>query len=148
MWVGLPVACLGLALRAWAAGHLAKDRQLAISGPYAYMRNPLYAGTLVVALGVMIASRSWWLAFIFTAVFCLIYLPAIELEEQHLSEIFPAYSAYAGQVLRFLPVRKWPGAADRFSWARYRRNEEYKALVGFLLAAAWLVWRCLRLSHS
>jgi len=148
MLAGLPVAVLGLALRGWAAGHLAKDRELAASGPYAWVRNPLYAGTLVVALGIMIASRSLWLALIFAAVFCLVYLPAIELEEQHLSEIFPAYGDYARQVSRFVPAKKWSGAVGRFSWARYRRNEEYKALLGFLLAVAWLAWRCLRLSQS
>ena len=55
---GLPVSLAGLALRGWAAGCLAKNRQLATGGPYAYLRNPLYAGTLLVAAGLAIASRS------------------------------------------------------------------------------------------
>ena len=42
---GVPVSIFGLLLRAWAAGHLAKNQNLAISGPYSYIRNPLYAGT-------------------------------------------------------------------------------------------------------
>jgi protein-S-isoprenylcysteine O-methyltransferase Ste14 len=144
MLVGLPLACLGLALRAWAAGHLAKNQQLATTGPYAYVRNPLYAGTLIAALGIVIASRSVWLAVIFAAVFFLVYLPAIELEEQHLRQIFPAYADYALQIRRFVPAARWPGPPDRFSWARYRRNEEYKAMLGFLLAAAWLIWKIMR----
>ena len=57
--LGLPVSVLGLALRAWAAGHLEKNRTLAESGPYAYVRNPLYIGTLAVAAGFVIASRRW-----------------------------------------------------------------------------------------
>src|SRR5579875_3306248 len=89
MLIGVPISLVGLALRAWAAGHLAKDRQLAASGPFAYVRNPLYLGTSIAALGIAIASRNVSLAVLFAAVFLLVYLPAIELEEQHLREIFP-----------------------------------------------------------
>ncbi len=143
MLIGLPLSVLGLTLRGWAGGHLAKDRQLATSGPYAYLRNPLYAGTLMVAGGIVIASRNLWLGIIFAAAFGLIYLPAIELEEQHLREIFPDYAAYAMQVRRFLPLHHISGDNRRFSWALYRRNEEYKAALGFLVALAWLIGRSL-----
>ncbi|MBV9269036.1 MAG: isoprenylcysteine carboxylmethyltransferase family protein [Acidobacteriaceae bacterium] len=141
MSIGLPIGILGLMIRAWAAGHLAKDRELATSGPYAYVRNPLYVGTLVVALGIVIASRSVALFFIFGAAFALIYLPVIELEEQHLRDIFPSYSIYASRISRFVPVRKWTRSGRRFSWALYKRNQEYKALIGFLIAIAWLYYR-------
>ena len=43
-------------LRAWAAGHLAKNSQLARSGPYASVRNPLYIGTLLVAAGLVLRT--------------------------------------------------------------------------------------------
>jgi protein-S-isoprenylcysteine O-methyltransferase Ste14 len=138
---GLPVSLLGLLLRGWAAGHLAKNRELATSGPFAYVRNPLYLGTLITAAGLVVAVRGIWLALLFAAVFLLVYLPAIELEEQHLRVIFPGYAEYAAKISRFLPLAKWPGARSPFSWALYRRNEEYKALAGFLLAVAWLMWR-------
>jgi protein-S-isoprenylcysteine O-methyltransferase Ste14 len=140
--LGLPIAILGLLLRAWAAGHLAKNEKLAMGGPYARMRNPLYAGTLTTAVGIVIAARNGWLAVVFAVVFLLVYLPAIELEEQHLRVIFPEYAPYAAQVHRFLPIAKWPGNAGRFAWSLYRRNEEYKALIGFLIAVTWLAWRC------
>lgn len=139
MLAGIPISVLGLLLRAWAAGHLAKDQQLATTGPYAYMRNPLYFGTLLVAAGIVIASRSIWLGIIFIAVFVAVYLPAIELEEQHLREIFPEYSSYAARVHRFLPSAKWQGREARISRALYVRNEEYKASLGFLLALTWLI---------
>ncbi len=79
---GLPVSAVGLLLRAWATGHLEKNTRLTESGPYAYVRNPLYLGTLLVAAGFVIASQRWLLAGLFAAVFLLIYLPVIELEEQ------------------------------------------------------------------
>jgi protein-S-isoprenylcysteine O-methyltransferase Ste14 len=139
---GLPISVLGLWLRGWATGHLAKDQQLARTGPYAYIRNPLYTGTLIVAAGILIAARHAMLVIIFILAFSLIYLPVIELEEQHLREIFPAYATYAAQVNRFFPVSKYHAGQARFSWSLYLRNEEYKALIGFLLALGWLLWRC------
>ncbi|MDQ2712047.1 MAG: isoprenylcysteine carboxylmethyltransferase family protein [Acidobacteriota bacterium] len=140
--IGLPVSFLGLMLRAWAAGHLAKDRELATDGPYAYIRNPLYVGTLTVAFGIVISAQNIWLAGLFAIVFLLVYLPAVELEEQHLRDIFPQYGAYAAQVNRFLPVRKFFGGGAPFSWQLYRTNEEFKAALGWVLAAAWLIWCC------
>ena len=141
--IGLPISLAGLLLRAWSAGHLAKNEQLAVSGPYAYIRNPLYVGTLIVALGIVVASRNVLLAGIFAAVFFLVYLPAIELEEQHLRKIFSSYSEYASCVYRFVPLHKWSGSQQPFSAALYRRNEEYKASLGFLLALLWLASKCL-----
>ncbi len=138
---GLPVALAGLLLRAWAAGHLAKNERLAVSGPYAYVRNPLYLGTLLVAAGLAIAARRWEIAALFAAVFGLIYLPAIELEEQHLRKLFSQYAAYAFQVPMLRPRLRAAASSDRFRWALYRRNEEYQAAVGFLAGAAWLFFR-------
>jgi protein-S-isoprenylcysteine O-methyltransferase Ste14 len=145
MEVGVPVSIGGLLLRGWAAGHLAKNQELATSGPFAYVRNPLYLGTLITAAGLVVAAREVWLALLFAAVFALVYLPAIELEEQHLRAIFPDYAQYAARIQRFLPLAKWEGKKSGFSWPLYRRNEEYKALGGFFMAVAWLAWRCIRL---
>lgn len=142
MLIGLPVSVLGLLLRAWAAGHLAKNQQLATSGPYAYLRNPLYVGTLTVAAGLVIASRNLWLSLFFASAFLLVYLPAVELEEQHLREIFSNYGEYAARVSRFFPSSHYSADSRRFSSALYRRNEEYKAALGFLVACAWLVAKC------
>ncbi len=139
---GLPVSILGLLLRGWATGHLAKDEQLATAGPYAYIRNPLYAGTLIVAAGIVIASRDGWLAIIFAAIFLLVYLPTIELEEQHLRGKFGTYAEYAQRVPRLVPFRRQPSNGGRFRWALFRRNEEYKASAGFAVAVVWLVCKC------
>jgi len=144
--VGLPVSLLGLGLRAWAAGHLQKNLTLAVSGPYAYVRNPLYIGTVTVAAGLVLAARRWELGVLFTAVFLLVYLPAVELEEQHLSRLFPEFKEYAKTVSRLLP-RMGSGPhpdAKRFRWSLYRRNREYQALLGFLVGVGMLVWKVLR----
>jgi protein-S-isoprenylcysteine O-methyltransferase Ste14 len=138
---GLPLAVLGILLRAWAAGHLAKNEQLATTGPYAYVRNPLYLGTLLAAAGLVIAARSLTLAVLFAAVFAAVYLPVMELEEQHLLRLFPAYAAYAERVPMLWPrLRGHPGAA-RFQWKLYWRNQEYQAFAAFVAAVAFLIWK-------
>ena len=145
--VGLPVSLLGLALRAWAAGHLAKNLRLAISGPYAFTRNPLYLGTLMTAIGLAAAGHSYGLAILFGVLFLLVYLPAIELEEQHLTSILPTYRAYAARVPLLLP--RWPEGLgpDDFSFALYKKNREYQALMGWLVGAAWLAVRAWMLNR-
>lgn len=145
--IGLPLSAAGLACRAWAAGHLAKDQRLATSGPYSFTRNPLYLGTLITALGLAAAARSLGLAVLFTALFLLVYLPAIELEEQHLTAILPGYTDFAARVPLLIP--RWPSqfGPDRFSAALYRKNREYQALLGWLLGALWLLARALWLPH-
>jgi protein-S-isoprenylcysteine O-methyltransferase Ste14 len=138
---GLPVSILGLILRGWAAGHLAKNECLATSGPYAYVRNPLYIGTLLVAAGLVIAAKRWLLAGLFAAVFLLVYLPVIELEEQHLSALFPEFAGYATRVPMLCPCLKAGPGSERFRWRLYMRNQEYQALAGFLAGAAFLLWK-------
>lgn len=140
---GVPIAVLGLALRAWAAGCLAKNRELATGGPYAYTRNPLYLGTLVVAAGLAVAARSIGLAVLFAAIFALVYLPVIQLEEQHLRSLFPKYAEYAGRVPALWP--RWGGGnGGGFRWKLYWKNEEYQAGIGLAVGIAFLVWKALR----
>ena len=139
--LGLPVSLLGLLLRGWATGHVEKNIRLAESGPYAYVRNPLYLGTLLVAAGFVIASREWWLAILFGAVFLLIYLPAIELEEQHLRKLFPSFAAYAERVPALWPTSRPVRRNERFRWDLYVRNREYQALIGFIVGALYLIVR-------
>jgi protein-S-isoprenylcysteine O-methyltransferase Ste14 len=141
---GLPVSLLGLGLRVWAAGHLAKDRTLATGGPYRYTRNPLYMGTMLVAAGLAIASRSAGLGALFAAVFLCIYLPAIQLEQQHLRSLFPEYAAYAAQVPALLPRMTPAGRPRAFQWRLYTKNREYQAAAGFLAGALFLLWKALR----
>jgi len=143
---GIPISLAGLALRAWAAGHLAKNQQLATGGPYAYIRNPLYVGTLLVALGLAAAARSIWLAGLFAAVFLLVYLPAVMLEEQHLATLFADYARYAASVPSLIPYRRPCPGSSRFSSKLYWKNQEYQASLGFAVGVAWLIYRAVVLT--
>jgi len=141
---GLPMALCGLALRAWAAGCLAKNRELATGGPYAYTRNPLYIGTLLVAAGLVAASRNMFLGILFAAVFLFVYLPVIQLEEQHLRKLFPEYAAYAAAVPALLPRLTPAGQKNSqpFRFSLYLTNQEYNAGAGFAAGMLYLLWIC------
>lgn len=142
--IGVPVAFGGVLLRGWAAGHLEKNRQLAVSGPYAHLRNPLYLGTLIVGLGFVIAARRWELGVLFALVFGCVYLPVIELEEQHLRKLFLSYDDYSTRVPMLIPRLRRPVNPRRFSMALYRVNQEYQAAIGFFAGLAVLLWKALR----
>ena len=140
---GIPISIIGLLLRAWAAGCLAKNQQLARSGPYAHTRNPLYVGTLLVAFGLVVASRNIWLGILFAAVFTLVYLPVIQLEEQHLRSLFPDYADYAEEVPALLP-RLTPAPQKNpqpFRGSLYLKNKEYQAGAGFAAGMLFLLWK-------
>ncbi|MBV9504448.1 MAG: isoprenylcysteine carboxylmethyltransferase family protein [Acidobacteriia bacterium] len=143
---GLPVSVLGLMLRGWSAGCLAKNQVLATGGPYAYTRNPLYIGTLLVAAGLVIGARNTGLGALFAAVFVFIYLPVITLEEQHLSQLFQGYAQYAARVPVLFP-RLRPAVTNNsnpFRWSLYLKNQEYQAGAGFGAGMLFLLWKALR----
>lgn len=135
----VPLCVAGLTLRSWAAGHLRKNQTLAVSGPYAWMRNPLYAGSLLLAGGFVVGSGNPWLGLLFGAAFVLVYLPVIQQEEEHLAKLFPEFRAYATQVPLLWPKAPRMRTGERFSPSLWRTNEEYKALAatvtGFVLLA-------------
>jgi protein-S-isoprenylcysteine O-methyltransferase Ste14 len=139
--LGIPVSVTGLLLRGWAAGHLEKNQNLATAGPYSYIRNPLYLGTLIVAAGLVIAAQRWELALLFGTAFALIYFPVIELEEQHLRKLFPEFRRYSDNVPLLIPRGRRMTSPGRFRWAVYRRNEEYNAALGYAAGLVWLLWR-------
>lgn len=138
--VGIGVCSLGLLIRTWSSGHLRKEKELTISGPYRYTRNPLYLGNFVIGISVVIASRSWWILGIFTVYFLLFYPLAIKKEKQRMKELFPhEYDEYKKKAPLFFPSWK-PflfSGKNRFSWKLFRKNKEWRALIGALLF--WLV---------
>ncbi|MFZ0561487.1 MAG: isoprenylcysteine carboxylmethyltransferase family protein [Terriglobales bacterium] len=143
--VGGLVLIPGLVLRGLASGHVQKDKQLTISGPYAYTRNPLYLGSLVLAGGFAIAARSWWIVGIMLLMFAFIYIPVIAGEERYLRQAFPEYEDYARHVPRLWPRFSPYGAAQSaYSSMRYWKHREYQASVGCVVVlailAAKLVW--------
>ena len=137
---------LGLGLRAWASGHLRKNTELTTTGPYAYVRNPLYMGSLLVAAGFAVAARDWWLAAGMLAFFLAVYLPVILSEEAWLRAHFPEFEEYARRVPRLWPRFGAGAAPGSFSRELYLQHREYNALLGAVAMLAALVVKLLRFS--
>lgn len=142
---GTVIAMAGLALRAVASGHITKNSELTTSGPYAYTRNPLYLGSVIMAAGFAVAGRSWPIALVLAALFVAVYLPVVRDEEVFLRAKFPEFDAYARQVPRFIPRwRPVSGGGGAFSRQRYLLHREYNALLGAALMLAALAAKLMR----
>ena len=141
---GAVVSLFGLAIRAWAAGHIRKNSRLAVSGPYAFTRNPLYLGSFILGLGFTIASGRWVLAIVFAALFLGIYFPVMRVEATTLADLFKEkYDSYKRSVPLFFPrltpYEETSGA--RFDSSLYLRYREYRAALGLVLAWGLLLIR-------
>ena len=142
----------GLWLRAYAAGFVKKNAELTRTGPYAFTRNPLYLGSMLIAFGFAIAAGRWWLGALLAAMFLLIYLPTILSEEVFLRATFAGFDEYAKRVPRLLP-RLTPArfsaatgmGPGRFSRERYLHHREYNSGMGATAIYAALVLRMLLL---
>jgi len=145
---GAAVAALGIAVRAAAAGHVRKNAELTTTGPYAYTRNPLYLGSILIAIGFAVAARNVVIAVMVLAMFAAIYVPVIRSEEEYLRAKFPEFDAYAARVPRLAPnpLRRRstaPGDERGFSRELYWKHREYNALIGALLMMAALAAKIL-----
>ncbi len=149
--VGLVVTAMGLLLRGWSAGTIRKGEILTTSGPYAFLRNPLYVGSLLVGAGLAVAGGSWlWLA-LFVGFFVAVYGPTVSAEAERLTEQFgQRYVDYSAQVPAFVPRltpfrgSESPSTAGGFRWSQYGRNREWEALLGagaaYVLLALKMAW--------
>lgn len=128
----------GLWLRGYASGYVKKNQELTTSGPYAWVRNPLYLGSILIAAGFAVALLSWPVAAALAIMFVAIYVPVIASEERFLRATFPGFDAYCRRVPRLVPglalFRKAETAErGRFSLALYLKHREYNALIGAIL---------------
>ena len=133
--IGGSIAFLGLMVRAWATGYLRKNDRLAVRGPYALTRNPLYFGSFLIGIGFSLAGRDLHILVIFLVCFAVLYGTAMQREIETLKSLFAEeYSSYQKQVPLFFPRLRLPGNVGEFSFERYLKNREYQALLGFLTA--------------
>jgi protein-S-isoprenylcysteine O-methyltransferase Ste14 len=131
----------GLWLRAYASGYVKKNRELTQTGPYAYTRNPLYLGSILIAAGFAVALLSWSVAAMLAAMFLMIYVPVIASEERFLRSNFPEFDAYCHRVPRLIPrltaaappAGQTEVSAGKFSLDLYLRHREYNSAIGATL---------------
>lgn len=141
--VGAVLFVAGEVLRVWATGHLRKDEVLTISGPYRYVRNPMYLGTLLIVTGLFVAGGDDMLLGVSLAVFFLYYIPRKERREGRrlLKRFGMDYAQYVVSVSSLVPRLKPYGVADRarFSFQQVLRNNEHQTALSLMVAVAVLV---------
>jgi len=142
-WIGGIATLAGASIRVWAAGHIDKGRTLAQRGPYALTRNPLYLGSFLMALGILLAGQGYWLLIPFGLFFVGFYYPVMKAEEQELLQGYgDAFLAYSKRVPLFFPAFRHPSKdASTFLWPRVWRNREHRTVMGLMLAEAILVFK-------
>ena len=141
----LPLLGLGLAVRAWGAGHLVKNDALATTGPYAHLRHPLYLGTWLIGTGFAVAMGGWvglGLAAVLWTWFAWSYFPRKERAEgRRLATRYPErFARYRAAVPALRPrLRPWreegiaTGAHQGWALARYSDNNELGTMLAVVL---------------
>ena len=132
LWISLAFVCAGETIRIWAAGHLRKEEVMTTGGPYRMIRNPLYLGSFLIAIGFCLIAGSIWIWILMFAYFLLCYIPVIRFEENTLREKFPdQYDRYAAIIPAFYPtICPYPQSSTSFSIQQVLRNKEYNAVLG------------------
>lgn len=148
--VGAALAVLGLLLRAWAAGHIVKDEQLTLTGPYAFTRHPLYLGSFLIGSGLAFATGKALLLVPTLAFFAIVYVRTVRQEERRLEAKHGwRYAEYRRSVPAFVPrPTPYRAAAEErrtFRLGGYLRHREYQAALGVMalmaaLLADYFVW--------
>lgn len=152
---GLPLAFAGEFLRLWGVSIAGSETrvtggvgasQLVTSGPFAFVRNPLYVGNVLLYIGMGIASYALfpWLQAGAALWFGFQYSSIVALEEEFLVEKFgDRYRRYASSVRRFLPsfspYHDPEGGQPVLSWSRGLRSERRTLQAIVLLSAALVV---------
>jgi len=131
-----PLLAIGLIVRIWAAGVLHKNKTVTSTGPYSYVRNPLYLGSFLLGLGFCFLTHKLWIVIFGLGLFALIYGFTIYSEERELENRFgDAYREYKKKVPSFIPRFRF-SPKTTFDWATFSIkqafiiNKEYNAILG------------------
>lgn len=149
MFVGIPLIVFGEAVRIWAAGHLRKNEDLTVTGPYAYVKNPLYVGTILITAGFCIVAGNIYLLAAAMFMFCFHYIPYKKrVEGGRLRKIFgSAFDDYDLNVPEYIPRRSpYSSRKASWQWACFIENSEEGIALILLLGLALVLsrpyWGC------
>jgi protein-S-isoprenylcysteine O-methyltransferase Ste14 len=145
LYIGLPLALIGMIVRLHASGFVMKNKELATIGPYALMRHPLYTGNILLITGFAIAGSQWWALLLSIAFFWFYYPTAIEYEDRKLHRIFGAqWETWSSKTPALVPRIANAGQLFAGSWSfakSTKDNGEIFIALYILVCMAWIVWR-------
>ncbi len=140
---GVVIAGLGIAVRLWASGHVKKDKVLATTGPYAYVRHPLYVGNHLLALGFCLASGLWWSLPVWILIGLFFYPQTIRYEDKLLARLFPGEWEPWSQRTRALIPRLTPykpGGRGEWSFTQSLRQNGEPIIASLLVLFLYLLY--------
>jgi protein-S-isoprenylcysteine O-methyltransferase Ste14 len=141
---GVVAAVLGIAVRLWASGHVKKDKALATTGPYAYVRHPLYVGNHLITVGFCLAASLWWSFFVWIALALFYYPQTIAHEDKLLARLFPGeWEAWAKETAaltpRLTPYRT--GQKSQWSFQQSLRQNGEPIIAALLVLCLYILYR-------
>jgi protein-S-isoprenylcysteine O-methyltransferase Ste14 len=135
--IGLTAAALGTLVRLYASGFIMKNRELASSGAYAFVRHPLYTGNILLVMGFSVANTSLWAIPLGLIFFWFYYPTAIEYEDRKLRGIFgQAWHDWASATPALLPRISNAGKAASGQWSLAKSLKKNGELAVTLLVIA------------
>jgi protein-S-isoprenylcysteine O-methyltransferase Ste14 len=138
--IGELLILAGLLIRTWAAGTILKSKSLTMTGPYEFVRNPLYIGSFLMMFGFALLLRDWIAMWVFLGPILAMYLNKVRQEEVYLARNYPdVWPTYAAQTPRFLPLAIRRPSLAGFSWEQWIINCEFHA-VGASILGLFAIW--------
>ncbi len=149
--LGLPLVIVGLGLRTWASGYLAKNTSLCTAGPYAFCRHPMYLANLIILAGVLVAGNNVYMTGTGVVLAIAVYAFAIRREEALLDYLFGEdYARYRRGTSCLLPwfTSAHPlNAEEHFSWALAWYNGIGEQTGGVMLLILLFAVKTVLLAH-
>lgn len=143
--IGVALALVGIVIRLWASGYVKKDKVLATTGPYAYVRHPLYVGNQLIAFGFCLASGLWWSFVAWLAIWFYFYPQTIRHEDDVLGRLFPdewpAWSARVQALIPRLTPYKPGGSRGPWSFSQSLRQNGEPLIAALLALCLYLLYR-------
>jgi protein-S-isoprenylcysteine O-methyltransferase Ste14 len=110
--IGVVLVAVGIAFAIWARRHLGtnwtgypamkENHELVTSGPYSFVRHPIYTGMLLAVFGSALVSGVIWL--LFFIVFTIMFIWRIKVEEGFMMKLFPdVYPEYKKRTKALIP---------------------------------------------
>lgn len=163
--LGVLLIVFGESLRIWAVGIAGAAtrsasvhaKRLVQEGPYAIIRNPIYAGNFLLCLGLACFTQSWAVVLACAGYFVVVYRRIIRAEERFLRASFGApYEEFSRRVPSLLPRFGWSWQRLRGPFSFRELRKEYQTITGIVCAAIlihlvvlqpWQEWLARRHAH-
>ncbi len=147
--LGLPLVVIGLAIRAWAAGCLAKNTEVCTAGPYGYCRHPMYLANFIIVAGILLAANNFYLTAPALLATILIQAFAVRREEALLHCLFGEdYVRYCQSTPRLLPwPRRSPIPSCQFTWVLAKYNQIVEQTAGVMLLIVLFAVKAVVMAH-